>query len=182
MTKGTISVTLRESSRERSRSFFRESFQRLGWNVSQERRRKNKNSLQTVYIFVTIAFSKSICRHLRSVKKKKEKIARWIVDDCSKTYAYPVDGSRPSTGIVLALDRSRAWRKLGGKVGVVARSESILSLTMDRILKAARPPVCHCILETAVLSTWSRSFRFGNPSSGTDLIVRRSSFLIERFN
>ena len=52
VTKGTISVTLRESSRERSRSFFRESFQRLEyteWNVWQERRRK-KNQKEYIYI------------------------------------------------------------------------------------------------------------------------------------
>ena len=51
VTKGTISVTLRESSRERSRSFFRESFQRLEyteWNVWQERRRK-KNQKEYIY-------------------------------------------------------------------------------------------------------------------------------------
>lgn len=140
-----------------------------GWNGTCHR--KEEGRTRTRYKLYTYS-SRSLFRNpfvaiCAQSKKKKEKIARWIVDDCSKTYAYPVDGSRPSTGIVLALDRSRAWRKLGGKVGVVARSESILSLTMDRILKAARPPVCHCILETAILSTCSRSFRFGNPSSGT---------------
>lgn len=44
VTKGTISVTLRESSRERSRSFFRESFQRLEYTVERVTGKKKEET------------------------------------------------------------------------------------------------------------------------------------------
>lgn len=64
VTKGTISVTLRESSRERSRSFFRESFQRLEHTVDvchAEERRTNR---------VTTNSSRSLFLHLSPFESK----------------------------------------------------------------------------------------------------------------
>lgn len=111
VTKGTISVTLRESSRERSRSFFRESFQRLEHTVDvchAEERRTNR--VTTNRIFVTITFSPFV-----AIRVKNDDSLRIVVP---RKYR-----SKPSTEIVEALDRffdaagcGDAW----GKVGVVS--------------------------------------------------------------
>ena len=96
---------------------------------------KKEEEPEGVYIFVT--FSK---RDIRREKRKGGSI---------ETLAF--DRSSSSRFLDRRAGRGEGWAER------LARSESILSLTMDRILKPARPPVCHRILETAILPTWSHS-------------------------